>query len=331
MQGSSRRFGITDDLRPLFAEAWFDVILSAAKDPRICGALAVHRRLSLSRNGLFFRLLGTFAVFLAFCSLPSWSQTGGTPTTAVSACSFDVASIRPGHREQPTRVREEGDGTIFRATSIAPVWLLYNAFQVRDHQQVSGYPKWVEEELYDILAKTPEESAATQCLSDGVREASVLRELLVQRFGLKYHVEQRMIPVYALDLAQGGPKLKISRPDAADRAKFPEGQYWFLPPATLRLRDSSTAKLAAILTNVVGKAVDDRTGLKERYDLELKWDQWTPPSHQIVQTTDSLDNEPSDSPPILSALREQLGLKLTPARILLPVYVIDRIVRPTPN
>jgi uncharacterized protein (TIGR03435 family) len=40
---------------------------------------------------------------------------------------------------------------------------------------------------------------------------------------------------------------------------------------------------------------------------------------------------PDDAPEILTALQEQLGLKLQPEKATVPVLVIDHIERPTPN
>jgi uncharacterized protein (TIGR03435 family) len=268
---------------------------------------------------------------MTVATVSSFGQSTANHSTTTSKCSFDVASIRQSRGDQQTRVREEGAGTIFRATSLSPVWLLYNAFQVKDHQQVSGYPKWVESDLYDILAKTPEDEAASHCLDDDDREAAVLRELLVQRFALRYHVEKKQIQVYALQVAKNGPKLNVSKLEPEDIAKNPDGQYWFSPPATIRLQYATADKLAGILTTVVGRRVYNRTGLDQHYDLELKWDRWTPPANQVVQTIEPSAEELSNGTPISHALQEQLGLRLVPEKTLLPVYIIDHIERPTPN
>jgi uncharacterized protein (TIGR03435 family) len=276
-------------------------------------------------------LLAAFAFPVIATGRISFGQSTAKQSKASADCFFDVASIRQSRGDQQTRVREEGAGTIFRATSLSPVWLLYNAFQVKDHQQVSGYPKWVESDLYDILAKTPEDEAASHCLDDDDREAAVLRELLVQRFALKYHVEKKQIQVYALKVAKNGPKLKVSKLEPEDIAKNPDGQYWFSPPATIRLQYATADKLAGILTTVVGGRVYNRTGLDQHYDLELKWDRWTPPANQVVQTIEPSAEELSNGTPISHALQEQLGLRLVPEKTLLPVYIIDHIERPTPN
>jgi uncharacterized protein (TIGR03435 family) len=49
--------------------------------------------------------------------------------------------------------------------------------------------------------------------------------------------------------------------------------------------------------------VFDRTGLTDSYDIDLHW---TP--------VESGAAPPSDSPPIFTAVPEQLGLKLTPEK-----------------
>jgi uncharacterized protein (TIGR03435 family) len=41
--------------------------------------------------------------------------------------------------------------------------------------------------------------------------------------------------------------------------------------------------------------------------------------------------DPADPPEFLTAVREQLGLKIEPEKTLVPVLVIDHIERPTVN
>ena len=72
---------------------------------------------------------------------------------------------------------------------------------------------------------------------------------------------------------------------------------------------------------VGGRLVNDRTGLKGPYALELNY------------SSDGAngDRPASDLPPFVTALQEQLGLKLQPEKTMVPILVIDSIERPSEN
>jgi uncharacterized protein (TIGR03435 family) len=69
----------------------------------------------------------------------------------------------------------------------------------------------------------------------------------------------------------------------------------------------------------VGRVVLDRTGLQGGISLELKY---TPQDSTAL---------PDGPPNIFTALREQLGLRLEPARAPVQVVVIDSLQKPTPD
>jgi uncharacterized protein (TIGR03435 family) len=80
--------------------------------------------------------------------------------------------------------------------------LIRQAFRVQDSQIVGG-PAWLEADRYDIEAKTgsPEKLSRDQL-------GPLMQNLPAERFGLKFHRETREMPVLALLVEKGGPKLK---------------------------------------------------------------------------------------------------------------------------
>jgi uncharacterized protein (TIGR03435 family) len=74
------------------------------------------------------------------------------------------------------------------------------------------------------------------------------------------------------------------------------------------------AALASTLSNQVSRVVLDRTELKGEFDMNLEW------------MPDS-----SEGPAIFTAVQEQLGLKLEPARGPVDVLVIESVEQPTPD
>ena len=82
------------------------------------------------------------------------------------------------------------------------------------------------------------------------------------------------------------------------------------------------------------RPIIDRTGLSGSFDIDLEW---TPDPAQ-ARSTDAAARAaaavaatPGERVSIFTALQEQLGLRLQPARASLEVLVIDRLERPTPD
>ena len=80
------------------------------------------------------------------------------------------------------------------------------------------------------------------------------------------------------------------------------------------------SRFAIQLGGLVDGPVEDKTGLMGKYDFTLEW---TPSTSGAA----SEDGGPS----IFTALQEQLGLKLEPAKGQVEVLVIDHIERPSEN
>jgi len=77
-------------------------------------------------------------------------------------------------------------------------------------------------------------------------------------------------------------------------------------------------ELARSIANVAGRRVLDETGLKDAFDLALKFN---------ANPADVTSDEPS----LFAALQEQLGLKLEPKTANVQVLMIDHVERPTEN
>jgi uncharacterized protein (TIGR03435 family) len=77
--------------------------------------------------------------------------------------------------------------------------------------------------------------------------------------------------------------------------------------------------VAQQLTAVLQQPVADRTALSGVFDFELRW------------SPDATAASSSDAPPLVTAVREQLGLRLMPARVPVDAYVITAARRPDAN
>jgi uncharacterized protein (TIGR03435 family) len=77
--------------------------------------------------------------------------------------------------------------------------------------------------------------------------------------------------------------------------------------------------IAEELSRITGRVVVDKTNLTDRYDLKLVW------------ISDDAPANDSSGASLFTAIQEQLGLKLEPAKEAAPVLVIDHVELPTPN
>jgi uncharacterized protein (TIGR03435 family) len=77
---------------------------------------------------------------------------------------------------------------------------------------------------------------------------------------------------------------------------------------------------------VLGRPVIDETGSDRQYDFKLEY---TP--EVLVEGQTEAAPVPAETPEISTALTEQLGLRLEPKKGPVPVYVVEKIERPTEN
>jgi uncharacterized protein (TIGR03435 family) len=262
---------------------------------------------------------------------------------------FEVASVRPSGPVPPGARGGRGglipnspdrltyERVLFRT-------LLMDAYGV-ERDQIKG-PGWATADavdggaLFDISAKTP--PGATK-----VQVATMLQNLLKERFKLSLHRETVEASGYALVIVKGGPKLKPSAGPPAESERnstvegavnlqtqkdgFPElfpgrniGGTFKDGTVRIRFRDYPLSDLVQQFSFALAVHVIDKTGLGGRYDFTLEF---TPPENgRMVGLLATLPlaagqkaplnrNGPNpgqmDSvPTVSSAMERQLGLKL---------------------
>ncbi len=173
----------------------------------------------------------------------------------------------------------------------------------------------------------------------------MLLALLEDRFKLKVHRETREVPVYALTVARGGPRLKAGDETCVppDYSTYPRPA---LPAGKSYCRDASAGRrkgqnavvnadpasvdyFCKLLGIVLDRPIVDKTGLSGKYDFHLAFgsDQSTP---GVIQGFGEPSDEPL-APSIFTAVQEQLGLKLESAKGPREFLVIDHVERPSEN
>jgi uncharacterized protein (TIGR03435 family) len=246
------------------------------------------------------------------------------------------------------------------ASNVTLRLLVQAAYELQDFQ-LDGGPSWQTSRRFDINAKAEKPDATMKEM------APMLRTLLADRFQLKARMETREVPIGVLVVARGdgrlGPSLQpsaVSCPtpeelsqkaqDALTKGGNPtalmallsDGECSLVPSAAgtnpaagmgLRMKGQPISTLVTLLTQFTGKPVQDKTGLTGRYDFELTFD----PAVLMRLISQLGINLPigalpeSTAPSLLTALNEQLGLKLENDRGPGQVLVIDGAELPSPD
>ena len=276
-------------------------------------------------------------------STTTTTASGQAPTVVSDLPKYDVASIKPNKTgDNRVRFMMTPDGISLQGAPMR--MLLPQAFGVEE-DRILGEPDWVKSSRFDIEAKVePENAPKLKDLKADQRNAMML-QLLVDRFNLKYHHEQRELPMYTLAVAKSGLKMKPTKPDqdAPEPEAPPPGDgpqpkmgrhMLMMHPGHLESTGTSTEQLAHLLSRQLGRTVVDRTGLSGEYDFTLDYtpDNMPMPPHGAADGGSKPDMQVDPGgPSIFTAVEEQLGLKLEATKGMVDVIVIDHIDRPTEN
>ncbi|HEV8397588.1 MAG TPA: TIGR03435 family protein [Vicinamibacterales bacterium] len=235
------------------------------------------------------------------------------PIALVGQVAFDVASIQESTSlETGGSMRLMPDGGV-RARNMAVRALITIAYQLQTYQLVNA-PGWAREARYNIEAKPVAAVPREQTYA-------MLQALLVERFRLAFHRERRDVDGFALQRVRTdrlGPDLKLSALNCEkDMGTTPKCRQGGITVDTMTAFGAPLWSLLQLVTNQVGAPVSDETGLTGTYDIQLRWSNDVAPG--------------DDRPSILTALQEQLGLKLERRRVMTEVVVVDRLERATPD
>jgi uncharacterized protein (TIGR03435 family) len=223
---------------------------------------------------------------------------------------FDVATVKPAPLQSEgrtsTRMSSDTDTGKLTYSNVNLKEVIGKAYKVQQYR-ING-PDWLETERFDIVAKFPPHSAAEQA-------PLMLQALLTDRFKLTLHRETKELPVYAMTVARNGPKFRTVETATGVTINSNRTQSHVVARVSME-------GFAEFLTSQVGRPVLDKTGLTGSYEMKLDW---TPDSAPATNDADTL-------PSLFTALQEQLGLKLAPAKGPVETLVVEHADRtPTEN
>ena len=292
---------------------------------------------------MFHRAIAVWAI-LALAATNSWPANPQAPVGAshcclsASAAEFETVAIHPEESSGAShfvKMGFEGNGYIARGATLS--LLLQSAFGIHDDKQIIGLPKWARSESFSIEARF--DSRLVPCLSSMdagqvlLIHQHMLQKLLMDRFDLASHVELKTMPILSLTVLDGRKLHKAVPNDSYEKGvKWPSGvpvgphfvNYAFgSGHVKLTGQGASVDQLVSRLTEKaywlgLDKILVDKTDLDGRYDFNLDFTVPWPPGSSAVAETDG-------APDMVTALRDQLGLKLKEEKGSVDVLVLDHI------
>jgi len=256
---------------------------------------------------------------------------------------FEVADIKPTDPSFRGGRNNFQPGGRYTAQGMSLHNLVMFAFNVRgmSRESIVGLPPFADSERYDITAKAPAVGGQPPNI-DFETSGPMLRALLVDRFKMTYHTEQRKVSAYSLI----APKSKLKKADPDTRSSCKQSNNALGAPAgsiTFSCQNVTMAYFADRLQNLsfngaISWPVDDATGLEGGYDISLSF---SPNAGMNFggggRGGNSGENavpvaaDPSTGMTLFEAI-EKLGLKLEQRKREMPVIVIDHIEqKPTEN
>jgi uncharacterized protein (TIGR03435 family) len=258
-----------------------------------------------------------------------------TASAFAQAQSFATIDVEPARSVDPQsiRVRVLPNGDLI-GTSVNVITLMSEGYGVPSNpsERLSALPSWVYSERYDINAKAPAHAKRPDFSADKKHELvrQMFRQILTERFRQVVHVENRRMPVYALAVATGGPKLKKSSLASQDCIfdTAPDGCHSFVIGFghPLNAKAIDMYDLAHYIENWTDLPVVNKTALDGLFSMSTEgWRpmKLPPPPPNGVGNVDFTHLQSID------AVLGGVGLELRRQDEILPIYVVEHIERPS--
>jgi uncharacterized protein (TIGR03435 family) len=263
-------------------------------------------------------------------------------STAANTGAFEVVSIKPNTDPNSRAIGwDTHAGGRFHATGLPIKLLIAAAYNVPfQSQRLAGGPDWLMADRYDVDAAAPQgaipPSVAGKALEARIRP--MLQAMLADRFKLVMRHETKDMPVYAITVGKGGPKLKAAGVQEADcgtdAAKDLDchnlggGMGRGMHGRAVDLDD-----VALFASNWSDRPIVNRTDVAGLFAIDTEG--WTP-MHPLQPRTDGKPDPEAESfadpsRPTIFMIFSRLGLNLESSKGPVDTYIIESIARPTAN
>jgi uncharacterized protein (TIGR03435 family) len=298
---------------------------------------------SLLRLGGTLIVLST-TVFDGQAVKPPSTSPAPYESTSVAIPKFEVVSVKL-NKSGSTSVSGGFLVDGYSAENVPLLMLIRTAYWLFDapDEQFERLPKWANNERFDVVAKVNSNDIAEFHKITREQRGMMLQSVLANRFMLKTHFESKELPVYTLLVAKSGSKLEVAKqgetPSNTSKGsadpKHNPGSLSRTGPGQLQGQAADMWALTAVLTQILGRPVLDKTGLRGQYNFELNWQPEDFSADRLSGTAgtpeETSPQSQSSFPSIFPAMQEQLGLKLRPTKGPVNVLIIDRVEEPSAN
>jgi len=252
---------------------------------------------------------------------------------------FEVATLKPCDGTGPTMAPRFEPGRVVTARCMPLMSLITQAFGLATEERPDGIPKWLAYETstarnVTITAKAPEGNfVGPGNAQDRDALNAMLRALLIERYQMKIHYEDRQKDAYTLTAG----KPKMTKADPAGRTGCTRqpvaGNARNMRLVCLNITMGQFAEQMQGYDAAIPYAVANETGLDGAWDFTLTYDIIAGLIQRAGLPSTVLGNgDPTGVPTFLEAVEKQMGLKLETRKRMVPVLVIDHIEEtPTEN
>jgi len=290
--------------------------------------VAVRSRFSVeARRSMSFRSL-VVAVIAAASSMTVAAQQDGQ---GQQRAAFEVVSIRPVTPPPlgtatfvlPDAIRVIGSR--LEATNISAASLVRAAYgqEFGRLDQIIG-EGWIRSERFNIDARASTVLSETPTSDLPPAVGLMLQRVLQDRFRLRVRRDTRQLPRYVLTYARPDRSLKegirVTERDCTLKFEVAGPCEYRPSPGQFVMRGRPIQAFVDFLSRpaYIDRPVVENTGITGLVDIDLQW-------------TMNFSDLPSSHASLLTSVQEQLGLKLEPRQVPLPVLVIEQIQRPSDN
>jgi len=258
------------------------------------------------------------------------------------APQFEVAVLKPSPpdaTQSRAQLRPTGQVDISAPLNriIGLAWNLADGGDSVGEGQYLVGPKWLETARFDVTARAfADTNPANNAGADEDLARMMLRSLLVEKFQIKWHMEDRPMPAFTI--VADGPKM--AKGDPAKRTRCFEGAPPGSPaaakppqfPRLVTCENVSMVQFGQLLPQIAGGytrvAALDKTGLQTGYDFTLNFspiEQVRGPLPEQGAANAGVAIDPTGALSLMDAMRRQLGIRMEETKRPVPVLVIDSI------